>query len=334
MNKYIAKHKKYTQNKLRNLESKNPKDYWKFINSLKKKEPNNIPSLDDFYEHFKNLNQGDIFGSETPGFENYQNNNSLNAEITSDEILFCIRQLNNGKASGIDKIVNEHIKSTSDVFLSIYVKLFNQILDTGHFPNQWSTGRIHPIYKNKGERENPANCRPITILGCLGKLFTSVLNERLNNCLEAFLLNENQAGFRKQFSTLDHIFSLHALIEILKASKQKLFCCFIDFSSAFDCVWRTGLWHKLLQHSVSGKIFNVIINMCENIKSCVSVMGRESAFFSSFSGVRQGENLSLVLFSLYLTDLRNVLERNPECGITINHATDEIIVICKVFVLL
>ena len=55
MNKYIAKHKKYTQNKLRNLESKNPKDYWKFINSLKKKEPNNIPRLDDFYEHFKKI---------------------------------------------------------------------------------------------------------------------------------------------------------------------------------------------------------------------------------------------------------------------------------------
>ena len=221
------------------------------------------------------------------------------------------------------------------MFLPIYVKLFNQILETGHFPNQWSTGCIHPIYKNKGDRENPANYRPITILSCLGKLFTAVLNSRLNNYLEeSYLLKENQAGFRKQYSTLDHIFSLHTLIEILKASKQKLFCCFIDFSSAFDSVWRAGLWHKLLQHNINGKVFNVISNMYKDIKSCVSSMGNDSAFFSSLSGVRQGENLSPVLFSLYLNDLENLLERNSECGIPINYANDEIVIIFKVFLLL
>ena len=195
MNKYIAKHKKITQNKRRNLESKNPKAYWKFINSLKRKEPNNAPSLSEIYQHFKNLNQGDTDTAdfEMPSSENYQNiNYSLNAGITAEEILSSIRKLNNGKACGLDKIVNEHIKASSDMFLPIYFKLFNQILETGHFPNQWSTGCIHPIYKNKGDRENPANYRPITILSCLGKLFTAVLNSRLNDYLEeSYLLKEN-----------------------------------------------------------------------------------------------------------------------------------------------
>ena len=48
--------------------------------------------------------------------------------------------------------------------------------NTGHFLEQWSTGCIYPIFKNKGSRENVQNYRPITILSCLGKLFTGILN--------------------------------------------------------------------------------------------------------------------------------------------------------------
>jgi hypothetical protein len=42
---------------------------------------------------------------------------------------------------------------------------------------------------------------------CLGKLFTAILNNRLNTYSESFLLlNENQCGFREGYSTLDCIY--------------------------------------------------------------------------------------------------------------------------------
>ena len=43
MNYYINKHNKATKTKLRNLKSKNPKEYWKIINSIdnKKVDSNN-----------------------------------------------------------------------------------------------------------------------------------------------------------------------------------------------------------------------------------------------------------------------------------------------------
>ena len=104
-------------------------------------------------------------------------------------------------------------------------------------------GIIMPIYKNKGNINDPNEYRPITIFSCLGKLFTSILNNRINTFLENNkLLNENQSGFRKDHSTNDNIFILHSLIEYMKARKMKLYCTFIDFSKAFDTVWRTGLW--------------------------------------------------------------------------------------------
>jgi hypothetical protein len=70
---------------------------------------------------------------------------------------------------------NEFIKSTSDMFLSLYVDLFNLIFTSGIIPDTWLAGNIVPVYKNK-ETTDPKNCRPITILSSFGKLFTSVMN--------------------------------------------------------------------------------------------------------------------------------------------------------------
>ena len=107
------------------------------------------------------------------------------------------------------------------------------------------------IYKR--DPLNPTRCRPITLLSCMGKLFIAVLNKRLNSYLEEMnLLNENQAGFRQNYATTYHIFTLHCMIELLRFQKKKLFCSFLDFSKAFDSVWKVGLWKKLLEHNVNG----------------------------------------------------------------------------------
>jgi hypothetical protein len=106
-------------------------------------------------------------------------------------------------------------------------------------PEQWLYGDIIPIFKNKGDKSDPKNYRPITIVSCFGKLFTSVLNNRLNKFSNQhhFIL-ENQGGFRKGYSTNDNLFILHILIHIMKKKKKKLYCAFIDFAKAFDTVWR------------------------------------------------------------------------------------------------
>ena len=133
----------------------------------------------------------------------------LNKEMSREEITKCIKELKNGKASGIDTILNEYIKSTSDRLMTIYELLFNRVLNEGNIPESWTIGNILPLYKNKGDINNCDNYRGITLLSCLGKLFTSILNARLTAFAEAIgLVKENQAGFRKGYSTIDHIFLL------------------------------------------------------------------------------------------------------------------------------
>ena len=107
--------------------------------------------------------------------------------------------------------------------MKCYVGLFNKILDSGVFPETWSIGLIIPLYKKKGDRKDSNNYRGITLLSCVGKLFTTILNERLKAyCESNNIISENQVGFRTKHSTTDHIFSLKMLLDLMFNSKQKL----------------------------------------------------------------------------------------------------------------
>ena len=129
------------------------------------------------------------------------------------------------------------------------------------------------------------------------------------------IISGAQAVFRNGYSTLDNIFILHSLISIYFSSGKKLFCSFVDFKSAFDTVWRVGLWKKLHSSNIQGKIFRVIHNMYENIKTCIRQGQEYSDFFSCDVGVKQGENMSPFLFSLFLNDLENYLIENNIAGL-------------------
>ena len=61
------------------------------------------------------------------------------------------------------------------------------------------------------------------------------------------------------------------------------------------------MWNKLLAGGITGKLFNVIFNMYKQAKSYVQF--HKSQFFSCPGGVRQGENLSPILFAIYLGDI-------------------------------
>ena len=115
-------------------------------------------------------------------------------------------------------MLNEHIKTTLYPLILTYIKLFNLVFDRGVIPESWLLGNILPIYKNKGDRQNPEYYRPITLLSCLRKLFTRIINNRLIKYADEYdVLNDCQAGFRKGFSTAHNLFIINSLIDIVKS---------------------------------------------------------------------------------------------------------------------
>ena len=191
--------------------------------------------------------------------------------------------------------------------------LFNKV----YFPTMWSDGYIVPIHK-KGSTNNVDNYRGITLLSTLGKLFTSILNNRLINWAESYYVYiEAQAGFRQEMGTVDNIFLLHGLITHLINQGKKLYCAFVDFKKAFDFVNRDIIWYKLIKLGVRGKMLNVIKSMYAKVKARVKFNYELSEPFESYLGVRQGECLSPFLFSMYLNDIEEEFYLNGFKGIDI-----------------
>ena len=242
---------------LKRTKCSDPKSYWKILNG--QKNNTEIPiSLNQFHEHFNQIATDDnnIIVNNNTDLQNTETDPSctLNDHITEEEVLKNIKKLKNNKAPGTDMTMNEYIKTTKNILLLLYVMFSNMILDSGVMPSEWLIGMIVLIYKNKGDIEDVNNYRGITLLSCLGKLFTSILNDRLTMySITINIINETQAGFRQDYSTLHHIFLLKSVIDLFNWRKNKLFCLFVDYKKAFDLVWRDGLWFKLVKEKVNGK---------------------------------------------------------------------------------
>jgi hypothetical protein len=193
-------------NNLDELHSTNPKDFGKLLNKGKRKHQHDI-GINKLFDFFKDLNsdsEGNVYEGQLDIDEGTleQINSHINLPIRKDEIFKCVRKLKNEKASDEDEIINEYIKSTVSQFINVYEKLFNVIFDNAIMPSSWFIWMITPIYKNKGDIFDPNTFRPITIVSCLGKLFTAILNERLTEFSEFLsVLSENQSGFRQGYTT-------------------------------------------------------------------------------------------------------------------------------------
>ena len=124
------------------------------------------------------------------------------------------------------------------------------------------------IYK-KGLLSDPDNYRGITLLSCTSKLFTSCLNSRLSCYVEENIIGQEQAGFREGYSTIDHVFVLHVVIELYKSVHKRIYCAFIDYRKAFDSIDRSIIWQKLLSYGINGKMFIVIKDIYDKAKSCL-----------------------------------------------------------------
>ena len=58
-----------------------------------------------------------------------------------------------------------------------------------------------------------------------------------------------------------------------------------------------------MRYGVSTKMVQMLQSIYRSVKSCVRVHGSSTNFFDSHTGVKQGEPLSPLLFTLFLNDM-------------------------------
>ncbi|MES9882132.1 MAG: reverse transcriptase family protein [Sedimenticola sp.] len=259
----------------------------------------------------------------------------LNSPITYAEVLKSIMAAKSGKAVGIENIPNEILKLNN--LTPILHRLFTTCFENNVVPSMWYKTIIHPILKQGKDYRDPMSYRAVSLMSTITKLFSSILNERIVTFMNKNnVLCDEQNGFRKLRSCLDHIYTLTTIIRNRKLQNKQTFIGFIDFSKAFDSVNRDCLWYKLLGIGIDGKVYNIIKSLYANVEACVRVNGQLSDWFSVDSGVRQGDNLAPTLFALFINDIaRHVNELGlgvPLCDgdrVSILKYADDIVLIAE-----
>jgi hypothetical protein len=235
------------------------------------------------------------------------NDEILDADVNTEEVFAALKKLKDGKAPGEDRISYEFFKYATFRFHTALANAYNVILNTGNVDDLFFRSLIFPIFK-KGDPNIPRNYRGITFMNCAAKLYMAILNQRLMKWVqEKGILNEYQAGFRPNYSTIDNIYNLSSIIQLKFNEKKRVYAFFVDFEAAFDNVPRDALMLKLSNMGVSTKFLNQLSTLYKGTLSAVWNGKGISKYFETRSGVKQGCLLSPLLFALFINDLHEVL---------------------------
>ena len=136
-----------------------------------------------------------------------------------------------------------------------------------------------------------------------------MLLNRLKTQLDPYLSDE-QAGFRKDRSTVHQILTLRLLAEKAKRQGKKVLNCFIDFQKAFDTIKHNIIWATLRSYGVETKMVTLLQKIYENPQSAVRVGKEQGEWFRTDVGTRQGDPMSPLLFIAYLDRIMDQIRQN------------------------
>ena len=211
------------------------------------------------------------------------------------------------KTAGIDKLISElyeHKACGPDGIRPIIVKrlrasisptlqcTFSKSLAEGQVPDDWKHATVTPLHK-KGNRNDPANYRPISLTCVCCKLMEHIVVSNSMRHLEAnHSLNPNQHGFRKGLSCEPQLVEFsQALLTTIHIGHQTDIII-LDFAKAFDKVNHNKLIHKLKAHRVDMLTVERIEAFLSNISQIVVLDGTSSDSVPVTSGVPQGSVLA------------------------------------------
>jgi hypothetical protein len=131
---------------------------------------------------------------------------------------------------------------------------FNKSWKKGVCPQSWKDAMIVPILKPGKSQGQLDFYRPIALTSCLAKVMESMVAKQLHHLAESRgMLNSNQTGFFLQRLTEDQVIRLSQAISDsfqVKEPPNRTVLALLDFSKAYNKVWRADLLATMLRKGV------------------------------------------------------------------------------------
>ena len=233
--------------------------------------------------------------------------------IDRDLVVDAIKSSKLGRACGEDRLYYENIKYGGAIVIDTLVKLFTAMLNFSHCPTLMKRGIIITLYKGGNKKKNdPNSYRAITLSSVVLKLYEKVL---LKLCKEDGKadFNKLQTGFQPNMGCMMTAFMVKECMNFTAELGSKLYMCFLDLRQAFDRVWQDLLMVKLYRKGFNKSLIKAIIDLYDDMFSCVRSQGIESDWFPVKQGTRQGGCLSPYLYLVFGNDLLDELSKCAYC---------------------
>ena len=216
----------------------------------------------------------------------------------------------NGTAPGIDQVYNETLKRMPDTLQMLFLKAIQISWKTKTTPEAWKQSRIFLIHKS-GTKFRSTNYRPIALLSCMHKIYSSIVEKKLRTLLETHhVLSDLQNGFRKNRSTTDSILTVLQLIHHAKINDLQLILELLDFAKAFDSAEHWAILRAMHDAGIDAEIIRVVQSLLTSATSEIILGHGCTQPIHLTRGVRQGDGLSPLLFLIFINPLLEQLAQS------------------------